>query len=168
MFKDIVEGNPIYILDIDPSTRVPEYYIGTLISRTPNTSSQGNFGTLMNPSADTNLLVELSNGIKKEFCGITSTSDYAVCGRYRISVSEGQLKPELQSIYDGVIKHINSMDSYKAIADRCESIMRDLGISNENYEARMKILESRYEAIVTSLNTLTELVSTRLTEPKST
>jgi hypothetical protein len=156
MFKDIIDGNSIYVLDIDPKTGMPEYYVGTLVTKSSIRSKMNN---LLQTETEFDITVEICDGVTKEFCGVNPNGDYAISGRYRISGSKSNLQSELQRVYDETSKHVSNFEFYKSITVKCEQIMGELGLSNSNYDLRMKQLEAKYDSITASLKTIMDTLA---------
>lgn len=153
MFKDIKDGESIYILDIEPKSGMPTYHEGVLQSKSAITSK---VGTLLSTEYEFNLIISVTEGVVKEFCEVNPDGDYAVSGRYRLSTDKSKLVSEIQRIYDEKSIHVTNHELYKSIITKCEQLMGEIGIENSNYDWRMRQLESKYDTITSSLKTIME------------
>lgn len=155
MFKDLKQGNAIYVLKTNAETGEPTYYEGSITKINlpqPNTlGSSMNYP--FNPSYVKSVMgfnVNIDSNGDKIFDMVNPETDYFTSGAYTVSTSKEKINQDVKNILSGARMHINKMDLYKKVAAKASSVLQEIGLVNNITETDKRI--ANLEDTVLSMN----------------
>ena len=171
LFKDIKEGDEVYMLEINPSTNVPTYMVGKITGITnPSAhpipiSNPLNFGSF---STSIDVIISVEDQEDKQFTSISTNNDYITAGKYRVATTKEKLNSEVKRIYEEANKHINNMDNYRSITEASSNILQQIGYVSPSSiaETKMSQVENKIDSLSNDMAKLVGVVNKLVNKDK--